>query len=121
MLEKRKHAKNSVIFRQGDSVDGIYFIGEGELLYQARQEVYKPEVATSSWINPKVLNNNQNKRIDIRTIAEFSLNEIVGFEEIMRQKVLEMLKKDWMEDEGNRMVRNREATMEELFTDSSTK
>ena len=121
LLEKRRHTKNSVIFKQGDSIDGIYFIGEGELLYQARQEVYKPEVAKSNWINPIVLNNNQNKRMDNRTIAEFSLNEIVGFEEIMRQKVLDQLKKEWMEDEANRHVRNREEKMEAMFTDPSTR
>ena len=58
--------------------------------------------------------------MDNRTIAEFSLNEIVGFEEIMRQKVLDQLKKEWMEDEANRHVRNREEKMEEMFTDPST-
>ena len=59
-------------------------------------------MAHSNWINPKVLDNNQNKVIDNRTIAEFSLNEIVGFEEIMRQKVLDMLKLEWLDDNANR-------------------
>ena len=99
--------KSTVIFKQGDRIDGIFFIAEGELHYQAKQEVYKPELGNSNWINPKVLNNNLNKRIDNRIIAEFSLNEIVGFEEIMRQKVLDIDKKAWESDYANKDVRDR--------------
>ncbi len=59
--------------------------------------------------------------MDIRTIAEFSLNEIVGFEELMRQKLLDLLKLEWLENDDNNMLRNKEEKMEELFTDASTK
>ena len=84
LLEKRTHTKNSTIFRQGDNIDGIYFIAEGELMYQARQEVYNAEFEKNKWVNPFLLNNNLNKHLDTRTIAEFYLNEIVGFEEIIQ-------------------------------------
>ena len=39
---------------------------------------------TGNWMNPIILKNNQNKHMDNRSIAEFSLNEVVGFEEAMR-------------------------------------
>ena len=120
LLEKRKLIKNSVIFRQGDSIDGIYFIEDGELLYQASQEVYKSEVPASNWINPKLLNNNLNKTIDSRTVAEFSLNEIVGFEEVMHQKVLEIEKQRWINDKANQSLINRDKIIEKLFNDPTT-
>ena len=63
--------------------------------------MYKADIPTSNWISPELLNNNQNKKIDHRTIAEFSLNEIVGFEEIMQQKVLEIQKFEWTKDKAN--------------------
>ena len=33
LLEKRTHTRNHVLFKKGDTIDGIYFIQEGELLY----------------------------------------------------------------------------------------
>ena len=121
MLEKRTHTKNHVLFKQGDSIDGIYFISEGELVYQVRQEVYNPEMITGNWINPIILNNNQNKHMDTRAIAEFSLNEVVGFEEAMRSKILEEMAKEWEEDEINQRMPDKDQKMAELFTDASTK
>ena len=53
-------------------------------MYQARQEVYNAEFEKNKWVNPFLLNNNLNKHLDTRTIAEFYLNEIVGFEEIIQ-------------------------------------
>ena len=58
-------------------------------------------------------------KIDNRTIAEFSLNEIVGFEEILRQKYLQQARIQWVNDENNRFVTNREAKIEQMFTDPS--
>ena len=97
-----------MLFKQGDSIDGIYFISEGELVYQIRQEVYNPEMITGNWINPIILNNNQNKHMDTRAIAEFSLNEVVGFEEAMRSKILEEMAKEWEEDEINQRIPDKD-------------
>ena len=68
-----------------------------------------------------LLNNNLNKHLDNRTIAEFSLNEIVGFEEIIQQKFLEERRIEWEEDEANDLVHDREQKIKELFTDPSTR
>ena len=58
LLERRTHTRNHVLFKQGDSIDGIYFIQEGELLYQVKQEVFNTELIKENWINPIILKNN---------------------------------------------------------------
>ena len=69
--------------------------------YQAKAEVYSNDFGKSNWISPEILHNNQNKTVSTRIIAEFSLNEIVGFEEVMRQKILDELRLKWELDPNN--------------------
>ena len=70
--------------------------------------MYSNEFGKSNWISPEVLHNNQNKTVRTRTIAEFSINEIIGFEEAMRQKVLEELRYEWGLDPNNNHYRDKE-------------
>ena len=111
LLQKKEYIKNAVIFKEGDPIDGIYFIDEGQLEYQQKSEILKVDESKSRWINSKMLKNGQNKVIDNRTIVEFSVNEIVGFEEVLRSHILEADKKAWIEDPANKMVFNREAVI----------
>ena len=92
--------KNEILFKQGDHpVDGIYLIKEGSVGYQIRQEVTRKYDTNSKWVNPGMLQNNQNVRMEKRIIAEFSSNEVVGFEELFRQRILEALKYEFVSND----------------------
>ena len=117
VLEKREHVKNSVIFRQGDIIDGIYLISEGELIYQVKQEVHNTDFVKSDWLQPRLQNGGQSKRVDNRTIAQFAVNEIVGFEEFLKSKILTTEKNAWIANQDIIQIKDREIAIERLFTD----
>jgi len=63
--------------------------------YEIRHEVVKPDSSlNNSWLNPNVLHNNMNRGVQHREIALFTTNELVGFEEILRRRLLNILKKE---------------------------
>ena len=94
--------KRTVLFKQGDTpVDGIYLIKKGRVGYQVRQEVTRKLETKSKWVNPAILKNNQNKGMEKRIITEFSTNEIVGFEELFRQRLLELLRYEFVHEDSN--------------------
>ena len=81
--------KGTFLFKQDEPIDGIYLIGDGAVLYSARQEVLNTSFDNGGWLHPEVLQNASNTEIERKKLAEFSLNEIAGFEEFMRAKLLE--------------------------------
>lgn len=84
--------KHSVLYKQRDEpVDGVYLIQEGEIVYEIQHEYTRPDYAKNSWLNPSVLENGMNKVKEKKQIATFGKNDIVGFEEILRKRILSIL------------------------------
>ena len=64
-----------------------------------------------------MLGNDLNKKSERREIALFTNNEIIGFEEILRKRMLNLLKKEFLEGEGNDYFKNQPNKTDELFHD----
>ena len=116
LLSEQDLIRNQVIFKQGDeNLSGIYFIQSGEIIYEMRQEVEKEggnaslletdedikqnmkSVKTGLWTQPGVLKNSLSKQIETKQVAIFAKNELIGFEEILRRRMLELLKQEFLE------------------------
>ena len=100
-------------------INGVYLIKEGEVAYEITHEIIKPDYSESSWLNPRILGNDLNKKSEKREIALFTNNEMIGFEEILRKRMLNLLKKEFLEGEGNDYFKNQPNRANELFNDST--
>ena len=113
--------KGSVLFRQRDTnIQGVYLIKEGEVAYEIKHEVVKPDYTkNSSWTNPTVLQNNLDRKNLRREIALFTNYDIIGYEEILRKRMLGILRTEFVEGEGNDYFKRHEEKTDQLFSDST--
>ena len=110
--------KNSVLYKQRERpIQGVYLIKEGEVAYEFKHEVVKPDYSKNSWSNPNVLLNNLDKTAQRKEIAYFTNNEMIGFEEILRRRLLKILMTELLEGEGNDYFKTKEQKTNELFED----
>ena len=58
------------------------------MAYEIKHEVIKPDYSKNSWLNPSVMGNALNRKTQHREVALFTNNEIIGFEEIFRKRLL---------------------------------
>ena len=65
------------------------------------------------------MGNALNRKTQHREIALFTKNEIIGFEEIFRKRLLQLLKKEFLEGDGNDYFKNRPEKATELFADNT--
>ena len=118
LLKECNLPKNSVLYRQKDMpINGVYMIKEGEVAYEIKHDVLKPDYSKNSWLGPTVLNNSLDRTTQRREIALFTNNEIIGFEEILRKRMLNLLKKEFLDGEGNDYFKDRTEKTDELFSD----
>ena len=79
----------------------------------------KPDYSQNSWLNPTVMGNNLDKKSQHREVALFTCNEIIGFEEIFRNRLLKLLKKEFLDAKVNDYFKNRPDKATELFADQT--
>lgn len=65
------------------------------------------------------MGNSLNRKLQRREVALFTNNEIIGFEEIFRKRLLSLLKKEFLDGEGNDYFKNRPDKTTQLFADKT--
>ena len=64
LLKECNWPKGAVLYRQHDKpIHGVYLIKEGEVAYEIKHEVIKPDYSKNSWLNPSVMDNTLNRKI----------------------------------------------------------
>lgn len=82
-IEEKKISRNSVIFKEGDVVDGVYIIISGEFEYYKYMGQSGLGKTKSSWVKQTIINKIPNPNNYKRTnLIIMQKGEIVGFEEI---------------------------------------
>jgi CRP-like cAMP-binding protein len=76
-----------VLYCEDDDINGVYLIRKGSLKYQKITEFTIPiECKTrNKWFKDQVKGNGINRKKGLKDIALFENNDIVGFEELMRE------------------------------------
>ena len=87
-----------MLFNQGEQVHGVYFIASGQILYKRKLEVpayeqkniIKSASTEGIWVSNQSLVRSEllQRRTETRPIAEFSQGEIIGWEEILCETVV---------------------------------
>ena len=65
------------------------------------------------------MGNNLDKKSQRREVALSTNNEMIGFEEIFRSRLLKLLKKEFLDAEGNDFFKKRPDKATELFSDQT--
>ena len=101
--------KNSNLYKEGDQpIDGVYLIKEGHVGYQIKHKVTRKIETKSKWVNPRILLNNQDKQTERKVIAQFSVNEIIGYEELFRQRIQDQFKQRYGHLQGKLGYKHQE-------------
>lgn len=63
LLKEIDVPKGANLWKQGDNpINGAYLIKTGEVAYEIKHGVIKPDYSQNSWLNPAVLKNNLDKK-----------------------------------------------------------
>ena len=89
-------------------------------MYKVEHEVKQPDYTKNSWLSSRLLNNGLNLVSEQREIAAFSINEIIGFEEILSRRMLEKsyFKNPLKESKGGKSPK-LSLKLRKLFSESS--
>lgn len=88
LTRRQELGKNKILYKEGDMVNGVYFIQSGEILYEKVLKEDDTMFTNRKWMQPKFFKGSNIKKLVKVKAAIFEHQDVVGFEELLRQLIL---------------------------------